>query len=224
MFGEEMGHEFGWHEALRHLRAAGRGGHRHGGHRHGGHRGPGGPGFPPGPPGFPPFPPFPHGFPFGFGRRARVKRGDVRAGILILLGEAPRNGYQIIQELEQRSGGAWRPSPGSVYPALQQLEDEGLVQQTPSGTGRIFELTDAGREYVKSHSDELPPPWEAVSEAADASGARELMGLARQVMGAAVQVLQAGDASQVQQAKKLLGETRRALYRLLAEDGPDDED
>src|SRR6185503_9728292 len=73
---------------------------------------------------------FPFGnFPFGGGRRGpRAKRGDIRAGILALLAEQPRNGYQIMQELEQRSRGAWRPSPGSVYPALQQLEDEGLVR------------------------------------------------------------------------------------------------
>ncbi len=66
------------------------------------------------------------GQPFGPGRRAA--RGDVRAAILVLLAEKPSHGYQIIQELERRSDGAWRASPGSVYPTLQQLEDEGLVR------------------------------------------------------------------------------------------------
>src|SRR5262245_40918341 len=80
------------------------------------------------------------GFPWGGGPRRgpRAKRGDIRAAILALLAETPRNGYQIMQELEQRSRGMWRPSPGSVYPALQQLEDEGLVQAREEGTGRVY--------------------------------------------------------------------------------------
>src|SRR3954465_2231774 len=91
-----------------------------------------------------------HGFggPWGgppFGRGPRARRGDVRAALLVLLAEEPRNGYGLMQEIEQRSGGVWRPSPGSVYPALSQLEDEGLVQAVQEGTSKRFDLTEAGR-------------------------------------------------------------------------------
>ena len=85
------------------------------------------------------------------GRGGRMRRGDVRAAILLLLEEEPRNGYQVMQELEQRTGGAWRPSPGSVYPALQLLADEGLVRSEPRDGGNVFELTDAGRAHVEEH-------------------------------------------------------------------------
>src|SRR5919202_2223391 len=79
-----------------------------------------------------------------FGRGPRPRRGRVRAALLVLLAEEPRNGYGLMQEIEQRSGGAWRPSPGSVYPALQQLGDEGLVRSETRDGGNVFELTDAG--------------------------------------------------------------------------------
>ena len=94
----------------------------------------------------------------GFGPRAG--RGDIRAAILVLLGEQPMHGYQIIQELTERTGGVWRPSPGSVYPTLQQLEDEELVRETASESGkRVYELTDAGRELASATT----PPWSAVA-------------------------------------------------------------
>ena len=108
-------------------------------------------------------PGFPWSFWSMFRRGARARRGDVRAAILSLLSEQPRNGYQIMRELAERSQGAWRPSPGSVYPQLQQLEDEGLVRQEASGVapgGRVFALTDAGRTYVDKHRDELAAAWE----------------------------------------------------------------
>src|SRR5829696_6959025 len=93
------------------------------------------------------------GFPgFGPPRGPRARRGDVRAALLLLLAEEPRNGYQLMQEIEQRSDGLWRPSPGSVYPALQQLEDEGLV--TPAGEGRkAYTLTADGRAHVEEHRE-----------------------------------------------------------------------
>src|SRR5215218_4893726 len=92
------------------------------------------------------------GFPgFGPPRGPRARRGDVRAALLVLLGEEPRNGYQLMQEIEQRSDGVWRPSPGSVYPALQQLEDEGLVRVAPGEGRKAFELTDEGRAHVEAH-------------------------------------------------------------------------
>src|SRR5829696_5354997 len=101
----------------------------------------------------------PWGFPGHRGPRAR--RGDVRTALLVLLAEEPRNGYQLMQEIEQRSDGVWRPSPGSVYPALQLLEDEGLVRVEGEGR-KAYTLTDAGRAHVEENAAQLGAPWEAV--------------------------------------------------------------
>ncbi len=180
------------------------------GHRHG--RGPFGFGPPWGGGGHPPFP---------FFRGTRARRGDVRAAILALLGEQPRNGYQIMQELEQRSGGLWRPSPGSVYPALQQLEDEGLIKAEEQAGGRVFALTAKGQAYVAEHKDEVSEPWKAVGGPGrdDFIG---VMALVRQLAAAAMQVSHAGTPQQIEEAGKILREARRALYRILAEDAPED--
>jgi DNA-binding PadR family transcriptional regulator len=186
---------------------------RHGRHGRHGHRGPGHRG----PRGQFPFGP---GFPFGgpgfrHGRKAR--RGDVRAAALVLLEEEPRNGYQLMQEIERRSDGAWRPSPGSVYPALQQLEDEGLVTTREADGRKLYELTDAGRAYVEENRAELGAPWEAFS--ADVSDESwELMALVKDVAIAAVQVQRAGDEAQAEQASKVLADTKRRLYLILADD------
>ncbi|MBO0775484.1 MAG: helix-turn-helix transcriptional regulator [Actinobacteria bacterium] len=151
-------------------------------------------------------------------RGPRVKRGDVRAAALALLAEEPRNGYQIIQEIGERSGGVWRPSPGSVYPALQQLEDEGLVRaETADGGRRQYVLTGEGREYVAAHPDELRAPWDVVASTVG-SEAMELRSLLGQVAMAAVQVARAGSETQLTQARDMLTETRRGLYRILAAD------
>ena len=151
-----------------------------------------------------------------FGRRAG--RGDIRAAILTLLAEEPMHGYQIIQELTERTGGVWRPSPGSVYPTLQQLQDEELVREAPSDSGkRVYELTDAGREQATG----ARAPWsEVAGESADALVA--LYDLVHQVMAATRQVAHAGSPAQLESAQEILREARRALYRLLAEDAPDD--
>src|SRR5581483_9137759 len=98
--------------------------------------------------------------------RGRARRGDVRLALLRLLAEQPRNGYQLMQAIEERSEGLWRPSPGSVYPTLSQLEDEGLVRSVEADGARVFEITDTGREHLESRSDE-PAPWEPAQEAAD---------------------------------------------------------
>jgi DNA-binding PadR family transcriptional regulator len=157
-----------------------------------------------------------HGRHFGrhyaFGRRAG--RGDIRAAILVLLGEQPMHGYQIIQELTERTGGVWQPSPGSVYPTLQQLQDEDLVRETASDSGkRIYELTDAGREL----SAATTPPWTAVTgESEDALVA--LRDLAHQVMAATRQVAHAGSTSHIEAAQEVLRDARKKLYRLLADE------
>jgi DNA-binding PadR family transcriptional regulator len=187
----------------------------------------GGPGFPDGP-GFPGGPGF-GGPEFAFRagpwmkeahrmRGPRARRGDVRAAALALLNEQPMNGYQIIQEISERSGGVWRPSPGSVYPALQQLEDEGLIRaEAGDGGRRAYQLTDEGRHYVASHADELTAPWDVVAGGA-AGAAIEMRKLIGQVAMAAVQVVSAGTDAQAAQAKQVLTDTRKALYRILAAD------
>jgi len=176
----------------------------HGRHRHRGRGGFfGGPGFGPG----------------GHGsHRGRARRGDVRAALLALLAEEPRNGYQLMQEIERRSEGVWRPSPGSVYPALQQLEDEGLVRAAESEGRKRFELTDAGREAATAGPD---APWQAVGDSVDPD-AWELLGVMRQVGMAAGQLTQIGTPEQLAAARAVLTDTRRALYGILAEDAPED--
>jgi DNA-binding PadR family transcriptional regulator len=148
------------------------------------------------------------------GRRQR--RGDVRAAVLVLLEEQPRNGYQLIQELTERSNESWRPSPGSIYPVLQQLEDEGLVEVSSIGTGRTYALTEAGKALVVEEREQLGKPWEN-TDGGGSVPARELMGTARQVILAARQVVVAGSEAQVSRATSILADTRRALYGILAE-------
>ncbi|GIG64647.1 PadR family transcriptional regulator [Phytomonospora endophytica] len=176
---------------------------------------------PPMPPGVPMPPPGPWGFGPQHGRRGRprMRRGDVRSAILSLLVEEPRNGYQLIQELASRSGGMWRPSPGSIYPALQQMEDEGLVRAVDIDGKRTFELTDEGRTYTEANPDRLRDPWENLQSSVDDEAVeyQRLIGL---VVTAAQQVAAAGGPGQLGKARELLGEARRGLYRILAEDEP----
>lgn len=147
-----------------------------------------------------------------FGGR-RAGRGDIRAAVLALLAEQPMHGYQIIQELTDRTQGAWRPSPGSVYPTLQQLADEELARETTSDTGkRVYELTDAGREAAEA----TPAPWEALL-AEDDEPFLALRDLAGQVMAATRQVASAGTREQVEAAQAILRDARKQLYRLLAD-------
>jgi DNA-binding PadR family transcriptional regulator len=177
--------------------------------RMGFHGGPGGPGMPG------EFGPWARGYRRRGGGRA--KRGNVRAAALALLAEEPMNGYQIIQQISERSGGIWQPSPGSVYPALAQLEDEGLIAlQDAAGARRAYGLTENGRTYVAEHADELSAPWSAMAGAA--SAAYDMRRLVHQVHLAASQVISAGTDEQVNEAGKVLTQARRALYRILAED------
>ena len=206
---DELG---GLRSVFRAMGAGGRGGgggrHRHHGPRSFGRGGPGGPAFGGFGPGGPPW----------RGRKAR--RGDIRTATLLLLAEEPRNGYQIMQEVEERSGGLWSPSPGSVYPALQQLEDEGLIRAEEVDGRRAFTLTDAGREEVAKRDADAPAPWD---EQGGQAGQRVQLGQAlRATAAAAAEVLRTGNEAQLTQAQTILAAARRDLYRVLAEDGGDD--
>jgi DNA-binding PadR family transcriptional regulator len=151
---------------------------------------------------------------FGGGRKAG--RGDIRATILALLAEEPMHGYQIIQVVSERSGGNWTPSPGSVYPTLQQLEDEGLIEPAASESGRrVFALTEAGKEAQTA--DTTPAPWEEAVDEAD-NDLVELRNLVHQVLAATRQVAQAGTQAQVKGAQDVLRTARKGIYKLLAED------
>ncbi|WP_432941599.1 PadR family transcriptional regulator [Kribbella sp. CA-253562] len=195
------------------LLAAMTGRQRHGGHHHQGFGGMWGAGPMFGPPwagG-----PGPRGW-----RQAKARRGDVRAAILAVLAEEPMNGYQIIQVVAERSGGAWKPSPGSIYPTLQQLEDEGLVTADAAVGRRTFTLTDEGRAYVAEHADEVSAPWEAMNAGSDGdeNGLKPLLG---QVGTALWQVLATGTPEQQAKARKALIELRRTLYGILSDDEQD---
>ncbi|WP_188187230.1 PadR family transcriptional regulator [Nonomuraea sp. SYSU D8015] len=192
-------------------------------HRHRGRRGgPGGPfpfDFGRGPWG----PGGPWGGHRGWGGRGRkAKRGDVRAAILALLAEQPRNGYQIIQEIAERSEGGWKPSPGAVYPALQQLTDEGLVISEESEGRKTFRLTEEGRNYVEAHADEVSAPWDDMRPDID-DNAADLWQISKQSAFAMMQILQTGNDAQIREARKTLVETRRKLYQILADGEPGEE-
>ncbi len=174
--------------------------------------------------GMPPFGPgfggpFGPGFGPGFGRgrgRGRAGRGDIRAVILSVLSEGPSNGYSIIKTIAERSGGVWRPSPGSVYPTLQQLVDEELIEATGEGRRTEYDLTDAGRDYVKQNADELARAWESGApkrseqELAFQQSVGKLMGVVGQFHHAATD-------AQRRAAIEKLDEARRALYLILAD-------
>jgi len=160
------------------------------------------------------------GGPFG-GGRGRRRRGDVRTALLMLLAEEPRNGYQLMQTIEERSGGRWRPSPGSVYPTLSQLEDEGLIRGVDRDGAKLFEITDQGRERLDDSKTD-PAPW-AEEDDPDAPDLQRMAALIIQIGKAAWQVAQEGDERQTEKAYQTLAETRRALYRILAQDEPAEE-
>jgi DNA-binding PadR family transcriptional regulator len=150
----------------------------------------------------------------------KVRRGDVRLAIIDVLAAEPMNGYQVIQEIARRSGGEWKPSPGSVYPTLQQLQDEGLIaERGEGGSRRRFELTDEGHGYVEEHLSELAETWRAFEEPDSGIDSNDLRPVIGQVMGACWQVACSGTMPQQERAFEILSETKSKLYRLLAEGG-----
>jgi len=174
--------------------------------------GPGGPAFGFGGPGF-----GPGGARRGRGGhrgRGRGRRGDVRVAILALLAERSMHGYEMIQEIAARSNGLWRPSPGSVYPTLQLLVDEGLIVATESeGSKRLFELTDEGRDAT---ANAQTPPWEEIAEGADPN----VVNLRASFGQFAAAVFQGAHAATPEQQKRILeivNNARRDIYGVLGE-------
>lgn len=145
----------------------------------------------------------------------RARRGDVRTAVLRLLAEEPMHGYQIIGELAERSGGAWTPSAGSVYPTLQLLADEGLVVAEPVGGKKVHRLTEAGTDAAAQLATGRAPWDEAADTAADGTGYRQAVG---RLMQAVLQVGRTGSAQQVSAAVDVLKDARKRLYAILAED------
>ncbi|MCW1250429.1 PadR family transcriptional regulator [Acaricomes phytoseiuli] len=192
-------------DSLRGEKRRGRGGRGHGF----------GPGFGPG---------FDAGFGPGFGpgRRGgpgRARRGDVRTAILSQLRESEYNGYGLMKTIAERTNGLWRPSPGSVYPALAALEDEGLIEATGEGRRSDYRLTDAGRSYTAEREAELEAVWEELD--AESGGhhdaVRDLRESIAKLMGAVQQIAMDGTEEQLAKVQEDLDATRRKIYQLLAE-------
>jgi len=155
----------------------------------------------------------------GRGRGApRARRGEVRNGVITMLAEGPKHGYQLIQEMSERSGGAWVPSPGSIYPILQRLADAGVVEAEEVEDGRrIFRLTATGQMVAERLAQRGDAPWTTIG-AAESDEAKELRVLASQFDAAVTQVAQVATADQLTRAAAIVADGRRKLYALLAED------
>ncbi len=150
-----------------------------------------------------------------FRRGGRSRRGDVRLAVLSLLAERPMHGYEMMQELADRTKGLWRPSPGSLYPALQLLEDQGFVLSETSEGRRQYTLTDQGRAEL-ANGPKKSAPWETMVRGANPNDFALRVAL-RQVATAVSQVAEAGTPEQKVRAEKLITELRRQMYLLLAE-------
>ena len=196
---EEFGHRQGRGWDAEPGRRVGPRGEQHRPHGYRGHEGRGG-----------------RGGPGGRGR-GRAQRGDIRTAIVLLLTDQPMHGYQIMQAMSDRTGGAWQPSPGAIYPTIAQLEDEGLVTTQEEGGRRLVTLTPEGRAYVEERSARLGDPFAVF---ADAPSRPDLRDPLHQLHAAVRQIEVGGDAAQLEAAAQTLAQARRSLYLILAgEDG-----
>ena len=151
----------------------------------------------------------------GPGRGRRRGRGDVRTAALLLLLERPMHGYEMILEIRERSGDAWSPSPGAIYPTIQLLTDEGLITTQDQDGKKVSSLTEAGRLAAEELAATKTAPWD---DASNDEGAPNLRHAIHHLMMATKQVAMAGTDAQRQRATELLDETRRKIYSLLASD------
>jgi DNA-binding PadR family transcriptional regulator len=158
------------------------------------------------------------GGPRGGGPRGgRRRRGAIRAAILTQLAAGPSNGYGLIRSISERTDGAWTPSPGSIYPTLQQLVDEGLIEPTVPGPGADFRLTEAGAALVADEAESLDQVWSGMATE-EQPGVAELMGSAQALWGAVSQVRGVGTPEQMASARGEVDRARRAIYRILSEE------
>jgi DNA-binding PadR family transcriptional regulator len=160
-----------------------------------------------------------HGGPRGEGLRAggpRARRGDVRLAILTLLADAPANGYSLIGQIADRTDGRWRPSPGSIYPVLRQLTDDGLIaSEDAEAESAGYTITEAGRAFLAEHQGQATRVWENGRGLTD--GQEALHQSMRKLMGATRELADSGTEEQRQHAVKLLDDLRRTFYGILAE-------
>lgn len=145
-----------------------------------------------------------------------MRRGDTRAAILVLLSEQPANGYRLMQEIEERSEGAWRPSPGSIYPALSQLEDEGLIAADAERGQKAFALTPDGEKYVEENREKLGEPWKGLGDDVN-EATKNFWKEIKPLLEAMKQVGAVGDEAAKQKGQAVLADARRQLYAILAE-------
>jgi len=196
---EEFGHRQGRGWDAEPGRRVGPRGEQHRPHGYRGHEGRGG-----------------RGGPGGRGR-GRAQRGDIRTAIVLLLTDQPMHGYQIMQAMSDRTGGAWQPSPGAIYPTIAQLEDEGLVTTQEEGGRRLVTLTPEGRAYVEERSARLGDPFAVFADGPNRPDLRDPL---HQLHAAVRQIEVGGDAAQLEAAAQILAQARRSLYLILAgEDG-----
>ena len=197
---EEFGHRQGRGWDAEPGRRVGPRGEQHRPHGYRGHEGRGG-----------------RGGPGGRGR-GRAQRGDIRTAIVLLLTDQPMHGYQIMQAMSDRTGGAWQPSPGAIYPTIAQLEDEGLVTTQEEGGRRLVTLTPEGRAYVEERSARLGDPFAVFADAPNRPDLRDPL---HQLHAAVRQIEVGGDAAQLEAAAQTLAQARRSLYLILAGEGED---
>lgn len=154
------------------------------------------------------------------GRHGRAQRGDIRAATLLLLADGPMHGYQIMQAIAERTDGAWRPSPGAIYPTISQLEDEGLVTITRDGGRKLATLTDTGRAHLEENSAAMGNPFGAMTRGA--GGHQDLRSAIDDVATATRVVARSGSDAQIAAVNAILAQARKAIYLVLA-DGPGQE-
>jgi DNA-binding PadR family transcriptional regulator len=149
---------------------------------------------------------------FGFGRWGGVRRGrgDIKFLILEVLADGPRHGYDIIAALEEKSGGRYRPSAGSVYPTLQLLEEGGYITGEAVEAKRVFTITDAGRELLATRATET-------SEASEEDEGVDLRSAAMTLGAAVMQAARVGDEPARAKVHAILERARREIYAILAE-------
>jgi len=150
-------------------------------------------------------------------RGGRMRRGDIRTAVLAILVEEPGHGYDVIQRLEEKTEGAWRPSPGSVYPTLQLLEDEGLVRSVERNDKRVYEIAESGRAEATERIEAAGgTPWEVAGR--NDTGGGDFRNAARKLLLAAKQVRDSGNQQQVERMVEILTKARKDIYTMLAED------